>query len=135
MDRNEVYIKKETFNMILDDKKYIAKKIKEYRLKRGFTQAELAEKIYIGAKQVSRLEVAEFYPSLSTFLKLVEVLDIDINDFVNNTPLEKNKIKNKLINIIYNANNDELNFYDRIITFANDEVAEVKKNLLIKTFR
>lgn len=58
MDRNEVYIKKETFNMILDDKKYIAKKIKEYRLKRGFTQAELAEKIDIGAKQVSRLEVA-----------------------------------------------------------------------------
>lgn len=121
--------------MIIDNKKYIAKKIKEYRIKQGLTQAELAEKIDIGTKQISRIEVASFYPSLSTFLKIAETLQIDLHDFVNNTPPDENKVKNKLINIIYNATQDELEFYDRLITFANDEVAEIKKNFHMKKIK
>lgn len=118
--------------MIIDDKKYLAKKIKEYRKKRGLTQAELAEKVDIGTKQISRIEVAEFYPSLNTFFKLIEVLKMDLNDFITEAPDEKNKIRKKLINILYNASEEELNFYDRLITFANDETAELKKNILLK---
>lgn len=118
--------------MIFDDKKYIAKKIKEYRLQNGLTQAELAEKIDIGTKQISRLEVGDFYPSLNTFLKIVETLHINLNDFIAQNPKDENKTRLKLINMIYNANNDEIDFYDRILTFANDEVAEVKKNILLK---
>ena len=120
--------------MIFDDKKYIAKKIKEYRLKRGMTQAELAENIDIGTKQISRLEVGDFYPSLNTFLKIVEILKIDLSDFITEKPADQNKIRQKLINIMYNANDIELDFYDRIISFANDEVAEVKKNILLKKY-
>ncbi len=118
--------------MILDDKKYISQKIKEYRLKNGFTQAELAEKIDISTKQVSRIEVGDFYPSLNTFLKIVEILNINLNDFIIDNPKDDNKTRIKLINLIYSANNEELEFYNRIITFANDEVAEVKKNIMIK---
>ena len=132
MDRYAVYIYQKTLLMIFDDKKYIAQKIKEYRKKSGLTQSELAEKIDIGTKQISRIEMAEFYPSLSTFFKIVETLNMDFSEFVNNTPTEKNKIRNKLINIIYNAGEDELNFYDRLITFANDEMAELKKSLILK---
>lgn len=122
-------------NMILDDKKYIAGKIKEYRLLRGMTQAELAEKIDIGTKQISRIEVAEFYPSLSTFLKIAEALNMDLSDFVTQNPQSENKIRQKLINLIYSANEDEVNFYDRILTFANDEASELKKNLLLKRLK
>lgn len=118
--------------MILDDKKYIAKKIKEYRKKSGLTQAELAEKIDLGTKQVSRIEVGDFYPSLATFFKIVEVLNINLTDFVSEIPPDENKVRNKLINTIYNADQDELEFYDRLITFANDEAAVVKQNLLMK---
>ena len=50
-------------------------------------------------------------------------------------PNDGNKIRIKLVNAIYNASEEELSFYDRLLTFANDEVAELKKNLLIKTFR
>ncbi len=120
--------------MILDDKKYIAGKIKEYRLKNGLTQAELAEKIDIGTKQISRIEVAEFYPSLSTFLKIAEALNIDFSDFITQHPQNENKTRQKLINIIYAANEEELSFYDRILTFANDEASELKKNILMKKF-
>lgn len=118
--------------MILDDKKYIASKIKEYRKKCGLTQAELAEKVDIGTKQISRIEIAEFYPSLTTFFKIVEVLNMDLNDFVTEIPNEKNKIRKKLINIIYDATEEQLSFYERLIMFANDEAAELKKNILLK---
>ena len=121
--------------MILDDKKYIAKKIKEYRLKMGLTQAELAEKIDIGTKQISRIEVADFYPSLNTFLKIVEVLKIDLNNFIAEDLKDENRTRKKLIKLIYNANNEELEFFDRLITFATDEANEVKKNMMIKRVR
>ncbi len=119
--------------MIISDKNYIAKKIKEYRKKSGLTQAELAEKIDIGTKQISRIEVAEFYPSLSTFFKIVDVLNIDINDFVVSSVKDNNhKVRKRLLDVIYNASDEELEFYDRLVTFANDEVTEIKKNILLK---
>jgi len=118
--------------MIFDDKKYIAKKIKEYRKKSGLTQAELAEKIDIGTKQISRLELGDFYPSLNTFFKIIETLNIDLEEFVLQISEDKNKTRKKLINTIYNASEEELLFYDRLITFANDETAELKKNLMLK---
>lgn len=118
--------------MIFDSKEYIAKKIKEYRLKRGITQAELAEKIDIGTKQISRLEVGDFYPSLSTFLRIVETLNMNIGDFSSNIKQDGNKVREKLINILYNSTDEELNFYDRLITFSKDERAEFKKNLTLK---
>ncbi|MBQ2610792.1 helix-turn-helix transcriptional regulator [bacterium] len=118
--------------MIFDDKEYIAKKIREYRKKSGLTQAELAEKIDIGTKQISRLEIGDFYPSLNTFFRLVKILNIDLSDFIPSVPINHNETRKKIIEKIYNATDDELNFYDRLITFANDEVAEIKKNILIK---
>ena len=118
--------------MIFDDKTYIAKKIKEYRKRRGLTQAELAEMVDIGTKQISRIEIAEFYPSLTTFFKIVEVLNIDLSEFVTAVPDEKNKIRKKLISVICGATDEQLSFYDRLIMFANDEAAELKKNILLK---
>lgn len=120
--------------MLLYDRKFIAKKIKEYRLKRGLTQAELAEKIDISTKQISRIELGDFYPSLSTFFKIIEILNINMSNFVIDTPQDNNRTRVKLIKTLYNASDEELLFYDRLLTFANDEVAELKKNILLKKF-
>ena len=119
--------------MILDDKSYIAKKIKEYRIASGMTQAELAEKIDISTKQVSQNDMATI--RLGTFLKIAEALNMDLSDFVTPNPQSENKIRQKLINRIYSANDEELNFYDRILTFASDEASELKKNLLLKRLK
>lgn len=122
--------------MFIDKKEYIAKKIKEYRKKRGLTQAELAEKVDIGTKQISQIEIAEFYPSLCTFFKIADTLKMDLSEFITNTPNEEtNKIRTKLIKAIYNASEEELSFYDRLITFAKDETAELKKNIMLKKFK
>ena len=119
----------------VEDEWLTANGIEEYRRLCGLTQAELAEKIDISTKQISRLELGDFYPSLNTFFKIVETLNMDLNDFMLKAPNDDNKIRIKLVNAIYNASEEELSFYDRLLTFANDEVAELKKNLLIKTFR
>lgn len=118
--------------MINCDKTYIAKKIREARKKNGLTQEELAERADIGTKQISRIEIGQFYPSLITFFRIADILNLDLSDFVTQKPTEKSKIRNKLLDIIYNATEEELGFYDRLITFANDERADFKKNLLMK---
>ena len=45
------------------------------------TQEELAEKIGISAKQLSRIEMATYIPSLPTFLKIVNELNLDLKEF------------------------------------------------------
>lgn len=40
--------------MIFDDKYFIGRKIKSFRKKRGLTQAELAEKIDLSEKHISK---------------------------------------------------------------------------------
>ena len=99
--------------MIFDDRLYIAKKIRLARKRAGFTQEELAEKIGISAKQISRIELATYSPSLSTFLKIVHVLKIDMSEFgiQNSEAMETNSIREKLMKFIYNLTESELEFY------------------------
>lgn len=99
--------------MTFDDREYIAKKIKLARKKANLTQEELAEKVGISAKQISRIEIATYSPSLSTFLKLVNILNIDIREFgINNSITEdKNTVRKNLMKLVYNATDAELEFY------------------------
>ncbi|MCD7963019.1 MAG: helix-turn-helix transcriptional regulator [Rikenellaceae bacterium] len=54
--------------------------LKEYRIKAGMTQEELAEKVDVRRETIVRLEAARYNPSLK--------LAIDISRAVN-TPIEK----------------------------------------------
>ena len=62
-------------------------------------------------------------------------MNVDINDFAPTIKYTDNKIRTKLIKILYNSTDEELSFYDRLITFAQDEIAELKKNLTLKKFK
>ena len=97
------------------DKDYIAKKIKLERKKAKLTQLELAEKAGISAKQLSRIETGEFMPSLTTYLKIIDVLKINVNDFgiiVNN---KENSLLKKMLTIIYSSDENQLQLYLDII--------------------
>lgn len=62
--------------------KYLLKKlgarIKEERKVRGLTQEQLAEKIEITPKYLSRLEGGQQSPSIETLIKLTEIFDIEL---------------------------------------------------------
>ncbi|MBQ7031056.1 MAG: helix-turn-helix transcriptional regulator [Bacilli bacterium] len=53
---------------------------KEYRIKRGLTQEELADKIEITWRQMQRIEKEKSLPSLQTLKKLIIILDISDED-------------------------------------------------------
>ena len=61
------------------DIKNIGCLIKSSRKERGMTQAEIAGMIGISTQHYSRLERGEYTPGLPTFLKIVEILDLDIS--------------------------------------------------------
>ena len=115
--------------MVFNDREYIAKKIKMARKKARLTQEELAEKIGITAKQISRIEIGTYSPSLATFLKIVNILSIDIAEFGINTEFDnnnKNEVRDKLIKLIYNATDSEIEFYYSIFNTITQNIALIK---------
>ena len=88
--------------MFFEDKNLIARKIRSARKTTKFTQEELAEKIGITAKQLSRIENATHIPSLLTFFRIIEILNINLNDFGFNNNDKNNPIKNEIDKILLN---------------------------------
>ena len=60
---------------------------REYRIKSGLTQEELADKVEISWRQMQRIEKEKSFPSLQTLKKLIIILnisDIDIAKYIKN---------------------------------------------------
>ena len=55
---------------------------KKYRLLRGLTQEQLAEKVEITWRQMQRIEKGNSLPSFTTLKKLIIVLEISDKDVV-----------------------------------------------------
>lgn len=66
--------------------------IKMHRKMSGFTQFQLAELVETDEKQLGKIERGLHYPSVPLFLKLLNVLQIDIKKFYhkNNISTEDN---------------------------------------------
>lgn len=64
------------------DINFIAKNIKYYRVKRGLSQRNLADELFITRQAVSKWETAQTVPNLEVALKLCKILGITLNDLV-----------------------------------------------------
>ena len=73
----------------------IGEKIKQKRKEKNMTQQELAKKLNITDKAVSKWERNLSYPDISIRPLLCEILDMDTNDFLG---LEQNKLDFKNLN-------------------------------------
>ncbi|MFW9990369.1 MAG: helix-turn-helix domain-containing protein, partial [Candidatus Odinarchaeota archaeon] len=58
----------------------VAKRIKELRNRKGLSQEELSEKMSINTKYLSGIERGKENPTLNTFIKLSEALDVEIGE-------------------------------------------------------
>ena len=98
------------------DKKYIAQVIQNARRQAGLKQSELAEKIGISEKHLSKIETGKNYPALDTFLKVLDVLNLTLGDFglIKITDSYPNKIF--LQKIINSSSEKQLDAYADIIT-------------------
>ncbi len=116
--------------MKFDDKKFLAQKIKYYRKKNHLTQAELAEEVDLSVQHISRIENGCYIPSLTSFFMIVSVLKIDLREFGFNKETTTHPLKNKLIEIVSNATDAELIFYENVMNAVNNSLSKVKKELL-----
>ena len=72
------------------DKLTMGDRIKETRKKRGFTQEQLAERLDITVEYVSQIERGIKIPSMQTFMRLVEILDVSADYLLRDTVSTRN---------------------------------------------
>ena len=96
------------------DKEYIGKKLKEYRKKAKMTQETVSNRIDIDEKHYGKLERGLFTPSLESFFKLINVLNIPLEEF-DVVEKQENNLKNSLIKEINLANDNEIEVFFEIL--------------------
>ena len=97
------------------DKEIIGQKIKQIRIEKGFSQEKLSEKIDISPRHMCTIENGNSFPSLETFVKIAQVLDIDINDFFNLTPMNNDKLRTEIYELIQTSSIPELHLIKDLI--------------------
>jgi transcriptional regulator with XRE-family HTH domain len=65
------------------DNKKIAEFIRNKRKEKKMTQLELADKLYVTEKAISRWETGRGTPDVSLLLPLSEILDVSVSDILN----------------------------------------------------
>lgn len=106
--------------MLEYDKKAVGKKIKTFRKLRGFTQADLAEKIGISEKHVSKIEMGIYVPTLINFINILDVLNISLEDVGIVINSDKSQLYNNFISLISDSTDIELKCYYNIIKSVKD---------------
>lgn len=102
--------------MIYDDKKFIGEVIKKARKESGLRQSVLAEKIGMTDKNLGNIENGKQYPHLNNFFRLLEVLNMTVEDFgVKTTQTPSNTVQEKLLHKIYTSSEKELQIYLEIL--------------------
>lgn len=98
------------------DKEIIGKKIRQIRVEKGFSQEELSEKIDISPRHMCTIENGNSFPSIETFIKIAEILEININEFFNLTPETNDKLRKDIYNLIQTSSVQELHLIKDIIS-------------------
>ena len=79
-----------------------AKTIKNLRERAGFTQSQLAEKLSVSNKAVSKWETGRGYPDISLIKELASVLSVSVNELLSgNTAENKNASANMKKTLFY----------------------------------
>ena len=130
------------------DQEKIGKIIKERRLEKGLTQVQLAEKLRVSNRTISKWENGNSLPDYSMFNDICEVLDISLEDLISSKKTIKKKknillillISLILVLILYKAfityvYYRDIKYQGEEITFPNNNIStiKVKTNKLANT--
>lgn len=126
---HHIFINGDTLMMKFDDKKFIAERIKYHRKKMNLTQSELAEMADLSDQHLSRIERGCYIPSLPTFFLLVKILKIDLREFGFDRMETNNPVKDQLIDIVNNADDNELVFLNDVVIALENALVKIRKNI------
>nr|MBT3133248.1 helix-turn-helix domain-containing protein [Streptococcus vestibularis] len=77
----------------------LSKQIKKYRDREGFSQEDLAEKIYVSRQTISNWENKRSYPDIHNLLLLSVLFDVSLDDLVKG---DVEMMKNNLQQVKFN---------------------------------
>ncbi|PGM47776.1 helix-turn-helix transcriptional regulator, partial [Bacillus thuringiensis] len=77
----------------------LSKQIKKYRDREGFSQEDLAEKIYVSRQTISNWENERSYPDIHNLLLLSVLFDVSLDDLVKG---DMEMMKNNLQQVKFN---------------------------------
>lgn len=98
-------------------KELLGSRIKELRKLRGLSQEKLSEKINIGPKHLSRIEVGRGFPSLDTLERIAKVLNVELKDFFEfaHEASSSKELKETLSNLLKETDEESLRLMVKII--------------------
>lgn len=91
------------------DNDRFARTIKNARLKKGYTQSQLADLLNVSNKTISKWETGICLPDVSVYLELCKILDISINEFLAGEDIPKETIEQKAEENIIQITKDNKN--------------------------
>lgn len=77
------------------DQEKIGKFISKLRKEKKLTQEDLAEKLHINSKSISRWETGKCMPDISLLIPLSEILDISVQELITGEEINMKEIKEK----------------------------------------
>ena len=69
-------------------KKKLVSNVKDYRLKKGMNQQQLADAVEVRRETIIRLERGDYNPSLQLAMDISEVLEVSIYELFHFEPIE-----------------------------------------------
>jgi len=79
VDKDKLNIRKENNKLVNEKVKKIGEKLRQIRIKKGWTQKEAAQKMGISQQTISSIETGSLNYSIETLLKVIDALDIVIS--------------------------------------------------------
>lgn len=108
--------------MLYDDKKFIGSVIRNARKNMGLSQAELSEKIGMTDKNLGNIENGKQFPQVNNFLKIMEELQLTVEDFGSRIYPKTSNADIELLKIILSASKKENDVYLSVIKALKSNV-------------
>jgi len=110
--------------MIYDDKSFIGSVIRNARKKAKLSQAELSERLGMSEKNLSNIENGRQFPQVNNFLRIIQFLNIPLEDFGVTLPETEfdDKIKTQIISKLLSCPNSQLGLYDKAISLIDETI-------------
>lgn len=83
---------------------YLGSNLRQFRLRRGLSQAEIAEKIPVTVTYYSDIERGRKLPAINILLSLADILDVSLDElFFKDLPIDTNRYARMIVNLITNS--------------------------------
>lgn len=109
----------------MDVKKSFGEKVKRLRQKRKLTQEQLAEKIDISPRNLSKIEVGNCFVKAETLEKLLVALDVSVEELFANDHIKSNSELIEDINFYINSVKEDHTMLERIYKILRDLINNV----------